>query len=70
MIKLLNKRMAILLLASGEWIYVHDTNPNETDNYGAGWFQMNDNGEILDEKGEKYSIDDFGIAEEYFVLKS
>ncbi len=69
MIKLLNKKMAIKLWAFGKWIYVRDTNPNEAENYGADWFHMNNDGEILDKKGEKYSIDDFGINEEYFVLE-
>ena len=69
MIKLLNKKMAIKLWASSKWIYVRDTNPNEDKNYGADWFYMNNDGEILDKKGEKYSIDSFGTNEEYFVLE-
>ena len=69
MIKLLNKKMAIRLWASSKWIYVKDTNPNEDKNYGADWFYMNNDGEILDKKGEKYSIDSFGTNEEYFVLE-
>ena len=69
MIKLLNKRMAILIWASGEYVYVRDTNPDEAENCGEGWFYMNDDGVIFDKAGEKYSIDDFGTNEEYFALE-
>ena len=70
MIKLANKRMAIACWATGHGVYVKDTNPNETENCGAGWFHMNDDGEIFDEHGEKYELDCFDTeTDEYFALE-
>lgn len=40
MIKLSNKRMAIVQWALGYWVYVKDTNPDENTNYGAHWYRM------------------------------
>lgn len=40
MIKLLNKRLAILQWALGYWVFVKDTNPNPDENYGAAWYRM------------------------------
>lgn len=70
MIKLANKRMALAYWATGYWVYVKDTNPNEAENCGAGWFRMNDDGEIVDEKGTKYVSEDFSAnMDEYFALE-
>ena len=70
MIKLANKRMAIACWATGHGVYVKDTNPNETENCGAGWFHMNDDGEIIDEQGLKYVSEDFSAdMDEYFALE-
>ena len=70
MIKLANKRTAIGFLAAGHWVYVKDTNPNEAENCGAGWFRMNDDGEIVDDKGTKYVSEDFSAKfDEYFALE-
>lgn len=70
MIKLPNKRTAIALMAMGNWVYVKDINPNEAENCGAGWFRMNDNGEIIDEQGVKYVSEDFSAdMDEYFALE-
>ena len=70
MIKLANKRMALAYWATGYWVYVKDTNPNEAENCGAGWFRMNDDGEIVDEKGTKYVSEDFSEnMDEYFALE-
>lgn len=70
MIKLANKRMAIACWATGHWLYVNDTNPNEAENCGAGWFHMNDDGEIFDDKGTQYVLEDFSATmDEYFALE-
>ena len=44
MIKLANKRMAIAWLAAGHRVYIE----NKAKDYDAGWFHMNDDGEIFD----------------------
>lgn len=70
MIKLANKRMALAYWATGHWVYVKDTNPNEAENCGAGWFRMNGDGEIVDDKGTKYVSEDFSAKfDEYFALE-
>ena len=70
MIKLPNKRTAIALLAMGNWVYVKDTNPNEAENCGGDWFRMNDNGEIIDERGISCVSEDFSAyMDEYFALE-
>lgn len=66
MIKLANKRMAIAWLAAGHRVYIE----NKVKDYDAGWFHMNDNGEIIDERGVKYVSEDFSAdMDEYFALE-
>ena len=66
MIKLSNKRTAILQWSLGYWVFVKDTNPNPDENYGDDWYRMNDEGLILDENNNVYDLNSFGINEEYY----
>lgn len=66
MIKLSNKRMAIVQWALGYWVYVKDTNPDKNTNYGAHWYRMSDDGTIYDEENIAYDISAFSTSEEYY----